>query len=378
MLGLESEGQVFRDRFLIADITMTSGFPTERWFWFDPPFHRNQSALLHRQADDVWRVDFQLGWDADPEREKKPESIVPRLRAMLGDEAQFEIEWASVYTFQCRRMRSFRHGRVLFAGDAAHVVSPFGARGANSGIQDADNLAWKLELVLAGQAPPSAARHLRRRACARCRREHPALDAQHRFHHAEERGQPDVSRRGADARQAHPFARRLVNSGGLSLPAVLTDSPLNTADRRKTGSRQRCSQEPRSRPTLRWPARAATGCSRISTEGFTLLAFGAVAPHDAVACPRRRCDSLRSGPGGRATDDRRLSDRGPTRPAEAALRRASRHVLPASAPTSMSARAGGHSTWARCAPRASREPPGSRFGDCKGPRSEALNVEDRT
>ncbi len=155
MLGLDSEGQVFRDRFLIADIRMTSDFPTERWFWFDPPFHRNQSVLLHRQADNVWRVDFQLGWDADPEEEKKPENIEPRLRAMLGPEADFELEWASVYTFQCRRMQKFRHGRVLFAGDAAHLVSPFGARGANSGVQDADNLVWKLEMVLRGQAPES-------------------------------------------------------------------------------------------------------------------------------------------------------------------------------------------------------------------------------
>ncbi|MEP7184029.1 MAG: FAD-dependent monooxygenase, partial [Betaproteobacteria bacterium] len=91
MMGLESEGQIFRDRFLIADIHMTTDFPSERWFWFDPPFHPNQSALLHRQADDVWRVDFQLGWDADPEAEKTPERILPRLRAMLGDRAEFEI-----------------------------------------------------------------------------------------------------------------------------------------------------------------------------------------------------------------------------------------------------------------------------------------------
>ena len=124
MLGLEAEGQVFRDRFLIADIHMKSDFPTERWFWFDPPFHPGQSVLLHRQADDVWRVDFQLGWEADPEVEKQPERILPRLRAMLGPDARFEIEWASVYTFQCRRIERFRQGRVLFAGDAAHVVSP--------------------------------------------------------------------------------------------------------------------------------------------------------------------------------------------------------------------------------------------------------------
>ena len=112
MLGLEAEGQVFRDRFLIVDVHMKSEFPAERWFWFDPPFHPGQSALLHRQADDVWRIDFQLGWDADPEAERRPERILPRLRAMLGAQAEFDIEWASVYTFQCRRMQRFRHGRV--------------------------------------------------------------------------------------------------------------------------------------------------------------------------------------------------------------------------------------------------------------------------
>ena len=116
LLGLDTEGQAFRDRFLITDVRMKSAFPAERWFWFDPPFHRNQSALLHRQADDVWRIDLQLGPEADPEVERTAERIMPRLRAMLGPDATFEIEWASVYTFQCRRLRSFRHGRTLFVG----------------------------------------------------------------------------------------------------------------------------------------------------------------------------------------------------------------------------------------------------------------------
>src|SRR4051812_43501040 len=152
-MGLESKGVVFRDRFLIADVKMKADFPTERWFWFDPPFHRNQSVLLHRQPDDVWRIDFQLGWDADPEEEKRPERVIPRIQALLGKETEFTFEWVSVYTFVCMRMEKFRHGRVIFAGDSAHGVSPFGARGANSGVQDADNLAWKLQFVLEGRAP---------------------------------------------------------------------------------------------------------------------------------------------------------------------------------------------------------------------------------
>ena len=230
LLGLESEGQVFRDRFLIADIHMRSDFPAERWFWFDPPFHRNQSALLHRQADDVWRIDFQLGWDADPDEERKPERILPRLRAMLGPKAEFDIEWASVYTFQCRRLPKFRHGRVLFAGDAAHLVSPFGARGANSGIQDVDNLVWKLALVLKGAAPE---RLLDSYDAERI----PATD-ENILHSTRSTDfispKSAVSRMFRDAVLAlakrHAFARRLVNSGRLSLPHVYADSPLLTPD----------------------------------------------------------------------------------------------------------------------------------------------------
>jgi 3-(3-hydroxy-phenyl)propionate hydroxylase len=229
-LGLESEGQVFRDRFLIADVLVHSEFPAERRFWFDPRFHPNQSALLHRQADHVWRCDFQLGWDAEPDEEKKPEHVVPRVRAMLGDDVEFELEWASVYTFQCRRMRSFRHGRVLFAGDAAHLVSPFGARGANSGVQDIDNLAWKLALVIAGLAPE---RLLDSYDAER------TMAADENIRHSTRSTdfitpKSGMSRTFRDAvlmlAKRHPFARKMVNSGRLSLPAILVDSPLNTPD----------------------------------------------------------------------------------------------------------------------------------------------------
>jgi 3-(3-hydroxy-phenyl)propionate hydroxylase len=230
MLGLDTEGQVFRDRFLIADIHMATDFPTERWFWFDPPFHRNQSVLLHRQADNVWRVDFQLGWDADPEEEKKPENILPRLRAMLGATVDFEIEWASVYTFQCRRMQKFRHGRVLFAGDAAHLVSPFGARGANSGLQDTDNLVWKLALVLRGQAPDSLLDTYDTERVAAA--DENILNSTRATDFITPKSV--VSRTFRDAVLAlarrHPFARKLVNSGRLSVPKILDDSSLNTPD----------------------------------------------------------------------------------------------------------------------------------------------------
>src|ERR1700755_2952790 len=152
MVGAEFAGQVFEDQFLIADVKMTAEFPTERWFWFDPPFHAGRSALLHKQPDDIWRIDLQLSRDADPASEKKPENVRPRIARMLGHD-KFDFEWISLYKFQCRRMDRFIHGRVLFAGDAAHQVSPFGARGANSGLEDAENLAWKLDRVLRKVSP---------------------------------------------------------------------------------------------------------------------------------------------------------------------------------------------------------------------------------
>ena len=95
MMNLDSEGRVFLDRFLIADVVMKADFPAERWFWFDPPFHPGQSVLLHRQADNVYRIDFQLGWQADPEEEKKPEKVIPRIKAMLGADREFELEWVT-------------------------------------------------------------------------------------------------------------------------------------------------------------------------------------------------------------------------------------------------------------------------------------------
>lgn len=230
MLGLDFRGRVFEDNFLIADVVMKADFPTERWFWFDPPFNRGQSALLHRQPDDVWRIDLQLGWDIDREAEKDPARIAPKLKAMLGEDIEYELEWVSIYTFQCRRMEKFRHGRVIFAGDSAHQVSPFGARGANSGLQDTDNLAWKLKLVVDGTASESLL---------------DSYDAERVFAADENilnssrstdfiTPKSHASRVFRDAvlelAEHHAFARPLVNSGRLSLPATYDGSPLNGPD----------------------------------------------------------------------------------------------------------------------------------------------------
>ena len=231
MLGLSFEGRVFEDNFLIADVKMQAPFPTERWFWFEPPFeHSGQSALLHKQPDDVWRLDFQLGWDIDRQAELAPERVKSRVSGMLGPDVDYSLVWTSIYTFQCRRMREFRHGRVLFAGDSAHQVSPFGARGANSGVQDTDNLAWKLDLVIKGLADDRLldSYSIERVYAA----DENILNSTRATDFLTPKSETSKIFRNAVLRlaQHYPFARPLVNSGRLSVPCVYDDLPFNGPD----------------------------------------------------------------------------------------------------------------------------------------------------
>ncbi len=237
-MGLDVQGKVFQDRFLIADILLDGEpFPldqTERRFWFAPTFHAGESALMHRQADNVWRLDFQLGWDADPEAEKDPERVRARVRAALDSQGfahiGFELEWVSVYTFQCRRMAKFRHGRVLFVGDSAHQVSPFGARGANSGVQDADNLLWKLKLVIDGAAPEALLDSYDSERGAAADENILNSTRSTDFMTPKSRVARVLRQAVLSLADEVPAGRALVNSGRLSVPTVLADSPLNTPD----------------------------------------------------------------------------------------------------------------------------------------------------
>lgn len=234
-IGQSSQGRIFQDRFLIADVRTKTSYPAERWFWFDPPFHPNQSVLLHSQPDDVWRIDFQLGWDADPIEEVKEDNVRPRVQALLGEEIEFDFEWISIYTFACERMDKFRFNRVLFAGDAAHRVSPFGARGANSGIQDTDNLAWKLDLHLRGHAPETL-------LDSYCSERRYAADENLTYSSRATdfitpKSEVSLLFRNTVLRLAkeHGFARSLVNSGRLSTPSTYEHSHLNTPDTQAFG-----------------------------------------------------------------------------------------------------------------------------------------------
>jgi 3-(3-hydroxy-phenyl)propionate hydroxylase len=226
LMGLEFEGELFEERFLIADIQMEADFPSERWFWFEPNFHTGQSALLHKQPDNIYRIDLQLGWDTDPEVEKQSERIIPRIARVVGH-SDFTLDWTSIYTFQCRRLRRFVHDRVIFVGDSAHVVSPFGARGGNGGLQDVDALGWRLAAVVKGTAPPSALDAYDRERCFGADENLMNSSRSTRFMSPA----PGVERLFRDAvlhlAARADFARPMVNSGRLSRPCIY---PLHAPD----------------------------------------------------------------------------------------------------------------------------------------------------
>ena len=344
---------MFRDRFLIADIHMKSDFPPERRFWFDPPFHPNQSALLHRQADDVWRVDFQLGWDADPEEEKKPENILPRLRAMLGDDARVR-----------HRMGERLH--VPVPADAAFSPRPRAVRRRRRASRVAVRRARR-EQRHPGRRQP------RLEADARHRRPGAGAAARHRTTSsgsrrptrtsAIRRASTDfitpksaMSRTFRDAvlslARHHAFARRLVNSGRLSMPARAT--PHRRSIRRTASDRSR-RRDGAGRARRRRAGDAApdrSGSSTICGGEFTLVAFGDAVPAAAAAAlaarPRFRAASSTSD-GGNAAADSQIAIADRRRAARASATTDSPARATSSGPISTSARAGAPSTPTPCA-----------------------------
>lgn len=329
-LGLEFQGRVFKDHFLIADIKMEGEFPPERRFWFDPPNDAGNSALLHKQPDDVWRTDFQLGWDIDREEELKDENVARRVRALLGPEREFEFEWTSIYTFECRRLERFVHDRVIFIGDSAHLVSPFGARGGNGGIQDIDNLGWKLSLVLEGKADASLLETYNEERIAGADENILNSSRATDFMTPKNQASRDFRRAVLDLAADFPFARALVNSGRLSVPVVLEDSPLNTPDEDEFAGRMAPGAACLDAPVER-DGEAAWLLPFLGGE-FTLLVYDApdAAAPDSTRLPVTldRVDVVSAGAGAGALIDREglVAERYDAEPGSAYLIRPDQHL----------------------------------------------------
>ena len=154
-LGLKLQGTSYEGRYVIVDIQMESSRPTERLAYFDPDCNRGSTVLVHKQPNNVWRIDYQLQDGEDPDAAIAPENVLPRVQSlltMMGETAPWNPIWTGIYKANALTLPDYRHQRVLLAGDAAHLVPIFGVRGANSGIDDADNLAWKLAYVVKGLA----------------------------------------------------------------------------------------------------------------------------------------------------------------------------------------------------------------------------------
>ncbi|WP_427915164.1 FAD-dependent monooxygenase [Ramlibacter sp. MMS24-I3-19] len=214
------------DRWCIADVRFSQHPPVERHTWIEAPFNENRAVWQHLMGDDVWRIDYQMAPNADPEEVSREEVVRERLARQFGPDCQVEIVWVGPYAYRSECVDAMRHGRLFFIGDAAKVVSPFGARGGNTGIADADNLAWKLAAVLQGRAPARL------------------LDSFHEERHEAAQQNVQVTNRtarflrpadGAErlfrtaalglARQ-YPFARQLVNTGRMAIANPYTRSSV--------------------------------------------------------------------------------------------------------------------------------------------------------
>jgi 3-(3-hydroxy-phenyl)propionate hydroxylase len=274
-LGLQLEGTQYEGRYVIVDIVQETRRPVERLAWFDPPSNPGSTILMHRQPDDVWRIDYQLRDDEDGDEALKPENILPRVQshlAMIGEGAPWKLLWSSMYNAKCLTLPEYRHGRVLFAGDAAHLVPIFGVRGLNSGLDDAANLAWKLAKVIDDGAPSSLldTYSLERVQAAR---ENIAYGAKS----TEFMAPPDFAfrlMREATLRLAmdDPAVRPLINPR-QSAPIAYTASPLNGPQAGAWTSDMAAPGQPAPEALLAG-ADGPMHLTQLFGAGFTCLAFG--------------------------------------------------------------------------------------------------------
>ncbi|WP_077003381.1 FAD-dependent monooxygenase [Variovorax sp. KK3] len=224
-LGVPGHASRSTDRWCISDVRFKKPLPIERWTWVDAPFNQGRAVWQHLMADGVWRIDYQMPEDCDTEEISRPEVAGARLREQLGPDVEFEFVWIGPYGYRDHLLERFRDGRVIFIGDSAHVVSPFGARGGNNGIQDAANLAWKLALVVRGEAPDALldSYDAERRPAAIENLVVTSRSA--RFLAPRSPAEHTMRRAVVALASRHAFARSLVNTGRMAVANAYPASP---------------------------------------------------------------------------------------------------------------------------------------------------------
>jgi len=226
LIGVGFPGHSHDDHFLICDIRARLPFPSERRFFFDPPWNPGRQVLIHPQPDDTWRIDWQIAPDTDIEAERADGRLERRIRAVIGPNADYEVAWMTVYRFHQRLAQAFRRGNVFLAGDAAHLYAPFGARGLNSGAADAENLAWKLAMVLHEQAPEALLDTYETERRPAARENLAVTDATMRFMAPQRRLQRVWRNLVLRGSTRFRWLRRRVNSGKLAEPFAYAASPI--------------------------------------------------------------------------------------------------------------------------------------------------------
>jgi 3-(3-hydroxy-phenyl)propionate hydroxylase len=228
-LGLQTHAdKSTEDRWCITDVRFTKKLPQERWTWVEGEANEGRAIWQHPLADGVWRLDFQMAPNSDPAYVSREDVACDRLRRHLGEGVDFELVWVGPYSYRAHLLDDFRAGRVFFIGDSAHVVSPFGARGGNTGVQDAENLAWKLALVLRGQAPEVLLETYSEERYAAARTNLDVTRRSARFLAPRSAAERTLRNAVIALARRYPFARSMVNTGRLSAPHTYADSSLIT------------------------------------------------------------------------------------------------------------------------------------------------------
>ena len=205
------------DRWCIADVRFSTRPPTERHTWIEAPFNDNRAVWQHLMADDVWRIDYQMAPDADPAHVSSERQVRERLQRQFGPGMECEIVWVGPYAYRSQCLDRLRIGNVFFIGDAAKIVSPFGARGGNTGVADADNLAWKLGAVLQGRAPAALLQSYNEERLEAAQHNVLVTNRTARFLRPADGVERLFRSAVIGLARQYPFARQLVNTGRMAV-----------------------------------------------------------------------------------------------------------------------------------------------------------------